>query len=100
MLAHNVGSDMIHMTHRASLASLKKLSSESNYGGGEDCCHIKARLFMASDAFFCHVLRILLSDFDEDPNKPSLGIKERSYVIGMSVVIMSAEHDCRIGFVS
>ena len=33
MLAHNVDSDMIHMTHRASLASLKKLSSESNYGG-------------------------------------------------------------------
>ena len=35
MLAHKVDSDMIHMTHRASLASLKKLSSESNYGDME-----------------------------------------------------------------
>ena len=87
------------MTHRASLASLKKLSSESNNGGREDCLHIKARLFMASGAFFCHVVRILLSEFDEDPNKPSLGINERSCVIGMFVIIMSAEHDCDIGFV-
>ena len=97
MLAHN---ECSYMTHRASLASLKKLSSESNYGGGEDCCHIKARLFMASEAFFCYVRRILLSEFDEDPNKPSLGIKERCCVIGMFVIIMSAEHDWRIGFVS
>ena len=77
MLAHNVDSDMLHMTHRAALASLKKLSSESNNGGWEDCCHIKARLFMASDAFFCHVLRIRLSEFNEDLKEPSLGIKER-----------------------
>ena len=66
--------------------------------GREDCWHIKARLCVASDAFFCHVLRILLSEFDEDPNKPSLGIKEISCVIGMFVIIMSAEHDTRIGF--
>ena len=52
-----------------------------------------SRLCVASGAFFCHVLRILLSESDEDPNKPSLGIKERSYVIAMSVVIMNAEHD-------
>ena len=97
MLAHN---ECSYMTHRASLASLKKQSSESNNGGREDCCHIKARLFMASDAFFCHVLRILLSEFDEDPDKPSLGIEDRSCVNAMSVVIMSAEHDCWIDFVS
>ena len=81
------------MTHRASLASLKKLSSESNNGGREDCWHIKARLFMASGAFFYHALRILLSEFDEDPNTPSLGIEERSHVNAMFVIIMSAEHD-------
>ena len=62
--------------------------------------HIKARLFMASDAFFYHVLRILLSEFNEDLKEPSSGIKERSCVIGMFVIIMSAEHDCDIGFVS
>ena len=90
MLAHN---ECSYMTHRASLASLKKLSSESNNGGREDYCCIKARLFMASDAFFCHVLRIVLSEFDEAQNKPSLGIKERSCVIGMFVIIMNAEHD-------
>ena len=81
------------MTHRAPLASLKMLSSESNNGGGEDCWHIKARLFMASDAFFCCVLKILLSEFDEDLKEPSLGIKERCCVIGMFVIIMSVEHD-------
>ena len=88
------------VTHRASLASLKKPSSESNNGGREDCWPLKARLCVASGAFFCHVLRILLSEFDEDPNKPSLGIEERSCVNAMSVVIMSAEHDCDEGFVS
>ena len=53
---------------------------------------------VASGAFFCHVLRILLSEFDEGPNKPSLGIEERSCVNAMFVVIMSAEHDCWIDF--
>ena len=67
-------------------------------GGREDCCPLKARLCVASGAFFCHVLRILLSEFNEDPNKPSLGIKERSHVVGMFVIIMSAEHDYRIDF--
>ena len=88
------------VTHRASLASLKKLSSESNNGGREDCWPLKARLCVASGAFFCHVLRIIPSEFDEDPNKPSLGIKERASVIGMSVIIMSAEHDWSIDFSS
>ena len=81
------------MNHRASLASLKKLSSESNNGGREDCWPLKARLSMASGAFFYHVLRMLPSEFNEDQNKPSLIIKKRSCVIGMFVIIMSAEHD-------
>ena len=100
MLAHNVDSDMIHMTHRASLASLKKLSSKSNYGGWEDCWLLQPKLCVAREVFFYHVLRIHLSEFDEDPKEPSLDIKERYCVIAMSVVIMSAEHDCRTGFVS
>ena len=33
-------------------------------------------------------------------NKPSLGIKERCCVIGMFVIIMSAEHDWRTDFAS
>ena len=48
---------------------------------------------MASGAFFYHVLSILPSEFNEDLKEPSLGIKEKSCVIAMSVVIMSAEHD-------
>ena len=91
MLAHNVDS---YMTHRASPASLKKLSSESNYGGKKIwVCH-EANIYVARDIFFCHVLRIHMSEFDEGPKEPSLGSKERSCVIGMFVIIMSAEHDC------
>ena len=71
----------------------QSVRSESNNGGREDCWHIKARLFMASYVFFCYVLRILMSEFNEDLNEPSSGIKERSYVIGIFVIIMSAEHD-------
>ena len=97
MLAHN---ECSYMIHRASLASLKKPSSESNNGGREDCWPLKARLCVASGAFFCHVLRILMSEFNEDLKEPSSGIKERSCVIGMFVIIMGAEHDCDIGFVS
>ena len=81
------------VTHRASLASLKKLSSESNNGGWEDCWPLKAKLCVARDAFFYHVRSIHMSEFDEGPKEPSLGSKERSCVIGMFVIIMSAEHD-------
>ena len=88
------------MTHRASLASLKNLSSESNNGGREDCWPLKARLCVASDAFFYNVLRMLPSEFDEGLKEPSLGIKERCCVIGMFVIIMSAEISCWIDFVS
>ena len=48
---------------------------------------------MANVVFFCDVLRILLSEFDEDPKEPSLDIEERSCVIAMLVIIMGAEHD-------
>ena len=82
------------VTHRASLASLKKLSSESNNGGKEIwVCH-EANIYVATAVFFCHVLRILMSEFNEGLKEPSLGIKERCCVIGMFVIIMSAEHDC------
>ena len=55
---------------------------------------------MARETFFGYVLRILISEFNEDIKEPSSGIKERSCVIGMFVIIMSAEHDRRIGFAS
>ena len=71
-----------------------------SYGGWEDCWLLQPKLFMARAVFFCHVLRIHPSEFDEDPKEPSLDIEERSCVIAMFVIIMSAEHDCRIGFVS
>ena len=79
------------MTHRASLASLKKLSSESNNGGWEDSWPLKAKLCVAKEAFFYHVLRIHTSEFNEGLKEPSLGIKERSCVNAMSVIIMSVE---------
>ena len=50
------------MTHRAPLASLKKLSSESNNGGREDCSPLGSRLCVANVVFFCYVLRIHLSE--------------------------------------
>ena len=59
-----------------------------------------AKLFVARRCFKCNVLRILTSEFDEDQKQTSLGIEERSCVIAMSVIIMNAEHDCWIGFVS
>ena len=67
---------------------------------GEMSRPLRAKLFMARRCFKCNVLRILLSEFDEDLNEPSSGVEERSYVIAMSVIITSAEHDCWIGFVS
>ena len=54
---------------------------------------IGPKLCVAREVFFCDVLRILLSEFDEDPKEPSLDIEERSCVIAMFVIIMSAEHD-------
>ena len=54
---------------------------------------MEAKLFVASRVFKPDVFRIYLSDFDATLEEPSLGIKERSYVIGIFVIIMSAEHD-------
>ena len=50
--------------------------------------------YMASRVFKRDVLRILMSDLDDGQENHTLGIKERSSVSGMSVVIMRAEHDC------
>ena len=57
------------MTHRAPPASLKKLSSESNYGGKKIwVCH-EANIYVAREAFFHHVCKIHMLEFDE-------GVKE------------------------
>ena len=60
---------------------------------------IRLKLFMAMEVFFCHVLRILTSDLDGVKNKHSLGEEERSCVIAMFVIIMSAEPTCWTDFV-
>ena len=54
------------------------------------------KLCMASRAFKRDKLRILLSDFDKGQKQTSLGTKEMPCVIGMSIVIMGAEHSQRI----
>ena len=70
------------------------LPPAAHNGGWEDCWLLKAKLCVAREAFFCHARRIHMSEFDEGLKEPSLGIKERSYVIGMFVIIMSAEICC------
>ena len=60
---------------QSSPASLKQLSSKSNNEHREKGGPTRAKLFVASDVFFCHVLRIELSDLDEGQDKLSLGIK-------------------------
>ena len=57
-------------------------------------------IFVAMEVFFCHVLRILLSEFDESQKQTSLGIKVSCCASGMSVIIMSAEPSGRTGFVT
>ena len=57
--------------------------------------HLGAKVFMAREVFFCDVLRILLSEFDEGHKQTSLGIKASCCVSGMSVVIMGVEHSLR-----
>ena len=49
------------------------------------------KLFMATRAFKHDVLRILTSDLDAPLRKHSLGIKVRSCVSAMFVIITSAE---------
>ena len=65
--------------------------SESNNGVVGIWLALGPRLCVAREVFFCDVLRILLSEFDEGLNEPSLGIRERFCVISMFVIIMSAE---------
>ncbi len=60
---------------------------------------IGPNIFMAMEVFFCHVLRILTSEFDKSQEQTSLGIKVSCCASGMSVVIMSAEPSGQTGFV-
>jgi hypothetical protein len=54
---------------------------------------------MAMEVFFCHVLRILTSEFEKSQEKIGSSIKVPPYASGMSVVIMSAEPSVDLGFV-
>ena len=55
---------------------------------------------MAKEVFFCCVLRIDMSEFDEDLKEPGSYIDLRSCVSGMFVIITSAEPSRRIDFVT
>ena len=61
---------------QSSPASLKQLSSKSNNEHREKAGPDQSKHIWANAVFFCYVLRIELSDFDEGQDKPSLGIKE------------------------
>ena len=61
---------------QSSPASLKQLSSKSNNEHREKAGPDQSKTMWANAVFFCHVLRIELSDLDEGQDKPSLGIKE------------------------
>ena len=65
----------------------------------ESGCPLGPKLCMASRVFKRDVLRILMSDLDDGQEKHTLGIKERSCVNAMFIIIMSAEICWRIGFV-
>ena len=52
---------------------------------------IGPNIFVAMEVFFCDVLRILLSEFDESQKQTSLGIKVSCCASGISVIIMSAD---------
>ena len=83
-----------------SLASLKKLSSESNNGGWEDCSPLGPRLCVAKGVFFVMSSGFICQNWIRYPNEPTLDGKEWSCVIGMFVIIMSAEIFTGKGFVS
>ena len=59
---------------------------------------IGPNIFMAMEVFFCHVLRIVTSEFDKSQEQTSLGINVSCCASGMSVVIMSAEPSVDLGF--
>ena len=61
---------------QSSPASLKQLSSKSNNEHREKAGPDQSKHIWANAVFFCHVLRIELSDLDEGQDKPSLGTKE------------------------
>ena len=60
---------------------------------------MRPNIFMAREVFFCAVLRIHLSEFDEGLKEHSLDTKERFCVSGVSVIIMSEEPSRMVGFV-
>ena len=82
------------MTHRALLLPERRSSSESNNGVRGEEPALESKHIWADHVLILHVLRILLSECDESQKQTSLGIKVSCCASGMSVVIMSAEHDC------
>ena len=61
---------------------------------------IGPNIFVAEDIFFCHVLRILSSEFNKSQEQTSLGIKVSCCASCMSVVIIGAEPSGRTAFIT
>ena len=74
--AANIGRALSWNDSQSSPASLKQLSSKSNNEYREKAGPDQSKTMWANAVFFCHVLRILLSELDKDQDKPSLGTKE------------------------
>ena len=56
-------------------------------------------LCVATEVFFCYVLRILTSEFDKSQEQTRLGINVSCCASGMSVVIMCTEPSEQTGVV-
>ena len=68
VLTHNVEKPM---TRRASLSSFKNKSSKSNNAPREKAGPVQSKTIWAKSGFFCHVLRIYLSELDKVQNLTS-----------------------------
>ena len=89
-----------HMTRRALLLPFRSKARRVIMHAGEGSWPLRAKLFMASRVFKRDVLLIHLSEFHAGLEEHSLGIKERSCVNGMLVIITSAEISRRTGSVT
>ena len=70
---------------------LVKRRASSNNAPGDEAAAFGAKPFVANAGFNHDVLRIATSDLGAPLRKHSLGIKVRSCVSAMSVIITSAE---------
>lgn len=80
-----------YMPCRASLLPQEQLSSGSNDGGLEDCIVLGRHVFVANWVFNRDVLKSLVSEFQKNVLKPSLGVKDDVYSILVLVMTTNAK---------